>query len=128
MPFYPGEIGHGEYLREQRANVVQMCEGAFGVGVTFAAENFVADLRPQIVSTAARKRGHGLRATRINRNSSTRSYRFRTPICATSHSQKARRTSHTGGSKIDIIKLERASRLITLLASATPLRWHWDAK
>jgi hypothetical protein len=28
---------------------VQMCEGAFGVCVTFAAENFVADLRPQIV-------------------------------------------------------------------------------
>jgi hypothetical protein len=37
-------------------------------------------------------------------------------ICATSRSRKARRTSRTGGSKIDIIKLERASRLITLLA------------
>jgi hypothetical protein len=31
MLFYPGEIGHGEYLREQRGNVVQMCQGAFGV-------------------------------------------------------------------------------------------------
>jgi hypothetical protein len=42
MHFYPGEIGHGEQFREQRANVVQMGENAFGVGVTFAAENFVA--------------------------------------------------------------------------------------
>jgi hypothetical protein len=42
MHFYPGEIGHGEHLCEQRANVVQMCEDAFGVGLTFAAENFVA--------------------------------------------------------------------------------------
>jgi hypothetical protein len=42
MHFYPGEIAHNEQFREQRANIVQMCENAFGVGVTFAAENFVA--------------------------------------------------------------------------------------
>src|SRR5438874_7896733 len=41
MHFYAGEIGHGEHFREQCANVVQMCEKAFGIGVTFAAENFV---------------------------------------------------------------------------------------
>jgi len=40
--FYPCEISHAEHLREQHANVVQMCENAFGVGVAFAAENFVA--------------------------------------------------------------------------------------
>ena len=40
--FYSGEIGHGEQLREQHANVVQMCQDAFGIGVSFAAKNFVA--------------------------------------------------------------------------------------
>src|SRR6266496_390046 len=48
MHFYAGEIGHGEHLREQRANVVQMCEKSFRVGVTFAAENFVAINREPI--------------------------------------------------------------------------------
>ena len=42
MHFHPGEIGHGEHFREQRANVVEMRENAVGVGVAFAAENFVA--------------------------------------------------------------------------------------
>jgi hypothetical protein len=41
MHFYPSEIGHGEHLREQRADVVEMRENAFGVDVAFAAENFV---------------------------------------------------------------------------------------
>src|SRR5207253_1075309 len=42
MHFYPGEIRHGEHFRKQCANVVEMGENAFGVGVAFAAENFVA--------------------------------------------------------------------------------------
>jgi hypothetical protein len=47
MHFYPGEIGHGEHFRKQCANVVEMRENAFGVGVAFAAENFVAvDSKP----------------------------------------------------------------------------------
>jgi len=41
MHFYSGEIGHGEHFRERRANVVEMRENALGVGITFAAENFV---------------------------------------------------------------------------------------
>ena len=42
MHFDPGEIRHGEHFREQRAHIVKMREKAFGVGVTFAAENLVA--------------------------------------------------------------------------------------
>src|SRR5438132_12575145 len=42
MYFYSSEIAHGEQFREQLANVVQMCEKTFGVGITFAAENLVA--------------------------------------------------------------------------------------
>jgi len=42
MHFHAREIGHGEHFREQRANVVEMRENALGVGITFAAENFVA--------------------------------------------------------------------------------------
>jgi hypothetical protein len=41
MHFYPGEIGHGEHFREQRANVVEVRENAVGVGVAFAAEHFI---------------------------------------------------------------------------------------
>ena len=40
--FHAGEIGHGEQLREQSANVIEMCENAVGAFVRFAAENFVA--------------------------------------------------------------------------------------
>ena len=42
MHFDPGEIRHGKHFREQRAHIVEMRENAFGVGVAFAAENFVA--------------------------------------------------------------------------------------
>ena len=42
MHFYPSEIRHSERFREQRADVVEMRENAFGVSVAFAAENFVA--------------------------------------------------------------------------------------
>ena len=42
MHFDPGEIRHGEHFREQRAHIVEMRENAFGIGVAFAAENFVA--------------------------------------------------------------------------------------
>ena len=42
MNFYAGEIRHGEHFREQRAHIVEMRENAFGIGVAFAAENFVA--------------------------------------------------------------------------------------
>ena len=42
MHFYPGQIRHGEHFRKKCANVVEMRENAFGVGVAFAAENFVA--------------------------------------------------------------------------------------
>jgi len=42
MNFEPDEIGHGEQFRERCADVVEMRERAFGVGVTFATKNFVA--------------------------------------------------------------------------------------
>ena len=42
MNFQPREIGHGEHLREQRANVLEVRENALGTVVTFAAQNFVA--------------------------------------------------------------------------------------
>ena len=42
MQFQPDEIGHRQHLREQHADVVEMRENAFGIGVTFATENFVA--------------------------------------------------------------------------------------
>jgi hypothetical protein len=42
MHFHPGQIGHGEHFREQCANVVEMRENAFGIGVSFTAENFIA--------------------------------------------------------------------------------------
>ena len=42
MHFYAGEIGHGQHLREQPANVLEMCENAFGAFVRFATQNLVA--------------------------------------------------------------------------------------
>jgi hypothetical protein len=33
---------HGEHFREQCPDVVEMRENAFGIGIAFAAENFVA--------------------------------------------------------------------------------------
>ena len=42
MNFQPREIGHGEHLREQRANVLEVRENALGTVVTFAAEKFLA--------------------------------------------------------------------------------------
>src|SRR5437870_9863711 len=42
MYFDSCEIAHCEQFREQLANVVQMCENAFGVSVTFAAEKLIA--------------------------------------------------------------------------------------
>jgi hypothetical protein len=42
MHFDPDEIGHGEHFGERCANVVEMHENAFGVGLSFAAEDFVA--------------------------------------------------------------------------------------
>ena len=40
--FNAGEIGHRQHFRKQRADVIKMRENAFGVGVGFAAQNFVA--------------------------------------------------------------------------------------
>ena len=39
--FESDQIDHSEQLREQRANIVEMRENAFGVGVAFAAEHFI---------------------------------------------------------------------------------------
>jgi len=41
MHFYWGEIGHFEHLREQRADVFQMCENALGGFVRFASKHFI---------------------------------------------------------------------------------------
>jgi len=41
MYLHAGEIRQGEHFREQRAHIVEMRENAFGIGVAFAAENFV---------------------------------------------------------------------------------------
>jgi hypothetical protein len=40
--FHPGQVGHLERCREERANVFQMSENAIGIGIALAAENFVA--------------------------------------------------------------------------------------
>ena len=39
--FETGEIGHGEHLLQQRADIVQMSKQAVGAFVRFAAENVV---------------------------------------------------------------------------------------
>jgi len=40
--FYPGEIGHGQHFREQRADVLNMREQTLGVLVCFPAKHFLA--------------------------------------------------------------------------------------
>lgn len=42
MNFYADEIGHGQHFRQQRTDILQMSENAFGVCVTFPAEHFIA--------------------------------------------------------------------------------------
>ncbi|MFZ3375422.1 MAG: hypothetical protein WA183_07695 [Chthoniobacterales bacterium] len=50
MHFDPGEIHHSDHFREQRAQIAEMRENAFGIGVAFAAENFAAvDMRRRLV-------------------------------------------------------------------------------
>ena len=41
MHFHPSEIGNREHFREQRADVIEMRQNAFGTFVRFATENFV---------------------------------------------------------------------------------------
>jgi len=41
MHFEAREISHGKHFREQRANVLEVCENALGAFVRFAAENLV---------------------------------------------------------------------------------------
>ena len=41
MQFYSGEIGHCEHFRQQRADVIEVRQNAFGTFVRFATENFV---------------------------------------------------------------------------------------
>ena len=40
--FHPSEIAHCEHFRQQIADVVEVCENAFGVRISFTAKNFVA--------------------------------------------------------------------------------------
>ena len=42
MHFDTGEIGHGEHLLQQRADIVEMRKNPLGILVTFAAENFIS--------------------------------------------------------------------------------------
>lgn len=42
MYFDPGEIGAFEHFRQQRADVIEVRQNAFGTFVRFATENFVA--------------------------------------------------------------------------------------
>ena len=46
--FQADQVGHLERFREQRAHVVQMDQKAFGVSVSFAAENLIAVEREPI--------------------------------------------------------------------------------
>ena len=42
MHFEPGQIDHGEHFREQRADVVEMRQNAFGIDVTLTTKHFIA--------------------------------------------------------------------------------------
>jgi len=42
MHFDPGEIGAFEHFRQQRADVIEVRQNAFGTFVRFAAKNFIA--------------------------------------------------------------------------------------
>jgi hypothetical protein len=39
--FHPDEIAHSEHFRQQIADVVEVLQNTFSVGIGFAAENFV---------------------------------------------------------------------------------------
>ena len=42
MHFEPDQVDHSQQLREQSANVVEMRQNAFGIGVTFTTKHFIA--------------------------------------------------------------------------------------